>query len=131
MDDRRFVPPLAIFGSSSRVCTIYFIPMRSRTSRIIAIVILVTCFVCPLVDMFDNWDHAMQTGNDTEYGLVVFGLCVGAVYALARFVVRLGPVLSSITVGPNSPGIQGSLLFLIHPIALDSASGSPPLNLRI
>ena len=41
--------------------------MRSRTSRIIATVILVTCIVRPLVDLFDNWDHAMQTGNESEY----------------------------------------------------------------
>src|SRR6266851_2977359 len=84
----RFVSPLAIFGSSSQVCTVYFIPMCSRTSRIIAIVILVTCFVCPLVDMFDNWDHAMQTGNDTEYALVVLGLCIGVAFSFTRVVLR-------------------------------------------
>ncbi len=44
---------------------------------------LLTCFVCPLVDMFDNWDHAMQTGNDTEYAFVVLALCVGVAYSLA------------------------------------------------
>ena len=60
--------------------------VQSRTSRIIAIVILLTCFVCPLVDMFDNWDHAMQTGNDTEYAFVVLALCVGVAYSFARFI---------------------------------------------
>jgi hypothetical protein len=60
--------------------------MRSRTSRIIATVILLTCFVCPLIDMFDSWDHAMKTGNETEYNLVVLALCVGVAYSFARFV---------------------------------------------
>jgi ABC-type amino acid transport system permease subunit len=60
--------------------------MRSRTSRIIATVILVMCIVCPLVDLFDNWDHAMQTGNETEYALLVLALCVGLAYLLARFI---------------------------------------------
>src|SRR5260370_20522987 len=60
--------------------------MQSRTSRIIAVVILVTCIVCPLVDLFDNWDHAIQTGNETEYALVVLALCVGLPYSFARFV---------------------------------------------
>jgi hypothetical protein len=52
----------------------------------IATVILVTCFVCPIVDLFDNWDHAIQTGNETEYTLVVLMLCVGLAYSFARFI---------------------------------------------
>src|SRR5258708_12540551 len=62
--------------------------MRSRASRIIATVILVTCLVCPLVEMFENWDHTIQTGNDTEYALVVLALCVGVAYSFARFIFR-------------------------------------------
>ena len=95
------------------------------------VLILVVCLVCPLVEMFDRWDHTVQTGNDTEYTLVLLALCVGVVYALARLIVALSPGLSFISVGSNSPGIQGSLLFLIHPVPLVSASGSPPLSLRI
>jgi hypothetical protein len=94
-------------------------------------IVLLTCVVCPALETFDHWDHTIQTGQDTEYALVVLALCVGVVYALARLVVSLGPRLSFITDVPNLPGIRGSLLFLIHPIALDSASGSSPLNLRI
>jgi hypothetical protein len=94
-------------------------------------IVLLTCVVCPVLETFDHWDHTIQTGQDTEYALVVLALCVGVVYALARLVVSLGPRLSFITDVPNLPGIRGSLLFLIHPIALDSASGSSPLNLRI
>ena len=100
-------------------------------SRAVVMIVLLTCVVCPVLETFDHWDHTIQTGQDTEYALVVLALCVGAAYTLARLVVRLSPGLSSISVGPNSPGIQGSLLFLVHPIALDSPSGSPPLNLRI
>src|SRR5260370_19955202 len=62
--------------------------MRSRASRIIATVILVTCTVCPLIELFDNWDHTIQTGNDTEYGLVLLALCVGVAYSFARFIFR-------------------------------------------
>ena len=62
--------------------------MRSRASRIAATLALLTCLVCPLVETFDNWDHSMQTGNDTEYGLVVLALCVGVAYSFARFIFR-------------------------------------------
>jgi hypothetical protein len=105
--------------------------MRSRASQIIVALILLTCLVCPFVEMFDYWDHTPQTGNDIEYALVVLALCVGVAYTLARLIVTLSPGLSSIKVGPNSPRLQGSLLSLIYLIALDSAISSPPLNLRL
>src|ERR1700730_2597269 len=109
----------------------YSFTMRSRASQIIVALVLLTCLVCPFVEMFDNWDHTAQTGNDTEYALVVLALCVGVVYTLARLIVTLSPGLSSISVGPNSPRLQGSLLSLIYPIVLDSAISSPRLSLRI
>ena len=105
--------------------------MRTRMSRAAVIIVLLTCVVCPVLETFDDWEHTLQTGHDSEYTLVLLALCVGVVYALARLVVSLGPRLSFITDVPNLPGIRGSLLFLIHPIALDSASGNRPLNLRI
>jgi len=63
--------------------------MSPRTSRIIAAVVLLICFACPIVEFFDHWDHTAQTGNDTEYAFVVVGLCVGVAYAFARFVLTL------------------------------------------
>jgi len=36
--------------------------------------------------MFDQWDDTIQTGNDTEYGLVVLALCVGVAYSFAQFI---------------------------------------------
>jgi len=38
--------------------------------------------------MFDHWDHTLQTGNDTEYTLVVIALCVGLAFSMARVYVR-------------------------------------------
>ncbi len=62
--------------------------MRSRASRIAVTLALLTCLICPLVEMFDNWDHTIQTGNDTEYALVVLALCVGVAYSFARLVFK-------------------------------------------
>jgi hypothetical protein len=104
--------------------------MRTRM-RAAVMIVLLTCVVCPVAETFDHWDHTLQTGHDTEYTLVLLALCVGAVYTLARLIVTFSPGLSSISGGPNSPRIQGPLLFLVHPIALDSAPASPPLSLRI
>ncbi len=106
--------------------------MRSRTFRIIAIVILVTCFVCPLVDLFDNWDHAMQTGNETEYALVVLALCVGLAYSFARFILTLSLFRSAVELVSNLCAckllpfvLRGS--FFVSPIPLNP----PALALRI
>ncbi len=32
----------------------------------------------------------MQTGNDTEYALVILALCVGVAYSFARFIFKSG-----------------------------------------
>jgi hypothetical protein len=62
--------------------------MRSRARRLIVTLVLVTCFICPLVEMLDHWDHTIQTGNDTEYALVVLALSVGVAYSFARHIVE-------------------------------------------
>jgi hypothetical protein len=106
--------------------------MRSRTFRVIAIIILVTCIVCPLVDLFDTWDHAIQTGNETEYALVVLALCVGLAYSFARFVLTFslfrlaGDLVSQVCACKLFPFVLRGSSF-VSPIPL-----SPPtLALRI
>ena len=76
--------------TSAIICSV-----RSRVSQIIVALVLFTCLVCPLVEMFDQWDHTIQTGIDTEYTFVVLGLCVGVAYAFARFVFGI-PLLRSV-----------------------------------
>src|SRR5438034_11519587 len=66
--------------------------MRSRLLHVGIVFILVVCLVCPLVELFDHWDHTIQTGNDTEYTLVILALCAGVAYSLARFIVKPAPL---------------------------------------
>ncbi len=66
--------------------------MGFRLSRTTVTLALLTCLICPLVELFDNWDHTIQTGNDTEYALVVLALCVGVAYSAARFIFKSAPV---------------------------------------
>ena len=44
--------------------------------------------------MFDQWDHTIQTGNDTEYGLVVLALCIGVAYSFAQCIFK-SPLIRS------------------------------------
>ena len=106
--------------------------MRSRASQITVALALFTCLVCPLVQMFDYWDHTLQAGNDTEYALVVLALCVGVAYTFTRVVSR-SPLLKSAAQlvsnldarQPLPSGGRGS--FFVIPIPLSS----PALALRI
>jgi hypothetical protein len=105
--------------------------MQRTWTRITVAIILLTCLVCPLVELFDTWDHTIQTGNDTEYTVVLLALCVGVVYSLARLIVMVSRSLSSTGFISTFSCIEGSLLFLIGFLASAPGPGSPPLNLRI
>jgi hypothetical protein len=60
--------------------------MRSKASFVTAVLILATCLVCHVSEIFDQWDHTLQTGNDTEYTFVILALCVGIAFSLKWFI---------------------------------------------
>lgn len=103
-----------------------------RTSKIVTAAALLICLLCPIAESFDQWDHTVQTGNDSEYTLVVVGLCVGVAHTFARFVLAslTAEVVSDIILhfsshSPLAPVARSP--FFIVPISL----GPPALALRI
>lgn len=60
-----------------------FVMRRALTPMLIWLV-LAACFVCPVTQMFDHWDHELKTGQDTETTFVVLALCIGATFVLSR-----------------------------------------------
>ena len=76
--------------------------MSLRISTGLAALALLVCLICPIVELFDQWDHTVQTGNDTEYAIVIVGLCIGAAYAIARFVATPPGVESVSDASPRS-----------------------------
>lgn len=105
--------------------------MRTRASLITGAIALAICLVCPLVDMFDQWDHALQTGNDSEYPLVILALCVGAAFVLGRLIITLSLNLPVSSARYALPSPLISLPCWIALNTLVAAPGSPPLSLRI
>ena len=82
--------------------------------------------------MFDQWDNTIQTGNDTEYTLVVLALCVGAAYSLARFILKC-PLLRFVArriFNTNANQLLLPTLFRSTPL-LFSVMSPPTLALRI
>ena len=105
--------------------------MRTRASLIAGAIALAICLVCPLVEMFDQWDHTLQTGNDTEYLLVLLALCVGAVFVLGRLMLILFLDFPASSISYALESALNLLPFLTPPPALALVSASPPLSLRI
>ena len=92
---------------------------------------LAVCILCPLIDMFDQWDHALQNGHDSEYPLVIMAMCVGAAFMLGRLIVRLSPNPPASIVGYALRTSLNSICLLIRTAELAPFPGSPPFSLRI
>ena len=105
--------------------------MRSKVSILTGAIALAICVVCPLVDLFDQWDHALQTGSDTEYPLVVLALCVGAAFLLSRLALKIAAAPQLSIVCYKLQCAFASLFSPYQPARAMYASDSPPLSLRI
>lgn len=94
--------------------------------------VLLTCLLCPLLEMFDTWDDTIQTGNETEYALVILALCVGVAYSFSRFISKaelFGIVAKSVYDSCTQKSFLSapfSLTFLLF-----DATSPPALPLRI
>jgi hypothetical protein len=127
----RGLHPWTLFAALGTCCAILE-AMRSRAFRITAALALLTCLICPLVETFDTWDHTMQTGNDTEYTLVILALCVGVAYSFARLIFKsamLGFVAK--TVFASSAQTFSLSATCGFTLLLFDATSPPPLPLRI
>ena len=98
--------------------------MRSRTLKIVVALALLVFVACIVIDQFDDWDRAFQTGNETEYNLIVLVLCVGVGVSLARFVLSF-PLLKFVArivfeLSAHKPlGSGGPGSFFVVPIPLN------------
>lgn len=95
-------------------------------------VVLLTCLVCPLLELFDSWDDTIQSGNDTEYALVILALCVGVAYSFARFISK-SELFGIVAKSMFASSMQKSLLstqcgFFLQ---LFDAASPPALPLRL
>lgn len=83
--------------------------MRSRAQFLAAALILAICLVGQIAEIGDQWDHTLQTGNDTEYTFVVLALCAGVAYSLKWFVPQIA-LQSAREAASSRPLISSALL---------------------
>jgi len=101
-----------------------------RMRRFAIAMIVAICIGSPIVETFDQWDHTLQDGNDTEANLVIVALCVGVALSFARFVVaRVRAFLSS---ARSSPAVSHpAILFSSSRRARPIPNSRPPTPLRV
>jgi hypothetical protein len=101
--------------------------MRRVLMQVVGILVIGTCVVCPILEMFDHWDHTAQTGKDTESTLMVVALSVGLMIPAAGIVAlpSLRPVASGVSVVAVAP--LSHCLFADVPVPVSE----PPPPLRI
>jgi len=93
-------------------------------------VLLVICIGAPIVEMFDQWDHTLQDGNDTEANLVLVVLCIGVGLLSAGSVlrrIRSYRFYSGRVVLPLARFAEHVNVLLVLPVP----DSSPPTTLRV
>jgi len=88
--------------------------------------VLAACLVCPVMQIFDHWDHEFQTGQDTESTFIVLALCIGAAIAFARTLFHISRALWVRRVNSAYNLLCGSLVILAGVILPAFLSASPP-----
>jgi len=105
--------------------------MRSRAITILAGMALAACLICPMMELFDQWDNTMQTGNDTEYAVVIVALCVGVGFAAVELYGKFAAVLRLIRTSHTSTRATLGAIFPSFSVMIPLAASPPIRSLRI
>ena len=104
--------------------------MRVSKPQFVVKVVLTVCLVCPTLEVFDTWDPPIQSGNDTEYAIVIAALCLGATYLFVRSVWEF-PYGGSVAGRTLSVGLLEPFISTRHLDFGFSDKSPPALALRI
>jgi hypothetical protein len=92
--------------------------------------ILAICIGGPIVEMFDQWDHSLQDGNDTEANVVVAALCIGVAMAIGTIVV-VTRIRALASISRRQTGEARVLSFAVMLLTCPTPTTSPPAPLRV
>ena len=92
-------------------------------------VIVAVCLGAPVAEMFDQWDHTLQDGNDTEANVMIVALCVGVALSVA------GVLIARIRAMSSHSDRHASAPASMHHAAplprIPIPTTSPPISLRV
>ena len=100
--------------------------MRKHAIQVLVVGVLMVCLCAHVSELFDTWDHTLQTGNDIESMLVAVALCLGACVALVSILARLFHSFS----WRIHPGLVFRYLCfcILEPVRILLSSSPPPLR---
>jgi hypothetical protein len=81
-----------------------------------------------ITELFDRWDHTLQTGTDVDYTVVIIAACVGVVFAVAKILIALFRYSPR---QEDSPEEQSFSFFPAMFPEISVAGPSPPLPLPL
>jgi hypothetical protein len=58
--------------------------MRKTLLHSAALIVLAGMLGGQITELFDHWDHTLQTGHDVDYTVVIIAACVGVVFAVGE-----------------------------------------------
>lgn len=103
---------------------------RMGARRFAIAAILAICMGGPIVEMFDQWDHTPQDGNDTEANVVVAALCAGVAFAIGTIVVITA--IRAFAFGSSVRAVAARRFALaLDSFGVPGPTGSPPTPLRV
>jgi hypothetical protein len=91
--------------------------------------IIAICIGGPIVEMFDQWDDTLRTGNDTEANMVIVALCVG--FALSVTGIIVAKLRAGVGRSHPSSSLCRSLQIAFTPLARPIPNSRPPTVLRV
>ncbi len=100
--------------------------MRSRVIQVVVLAVVMVCLWAHVSQVFDTWDHTLDTGNDIESSLAIVALCVGVCVVFVSILFRLfrNFVLGSCP----SRVFQQLSLCILETVPILLSSSPPPLR---
>jgi multisubunit Na+/H+ antiporter MnhB subunit len=97
--------------------------MQRSLIRLGTVLVLLICLWGHVAELFDTWDHTLQTGSDIEYSSVIVALAVGAIVVVAAHALSL---FRERSISSRFVSVRFGIaqLFLSTPVLL---TPSPPL----
>lgn len=104
--------------------------MNRRFLTLVSVAAILLMSVPQLCEILDRWDSISDFGNDTEFMLIVIGICVGLCLLSALLIVQLAGLVLSLfmrliremapAAQPNSYGTNYLRLLFSPPLSLTS-----------
>jgi hypothetical protein len=105
--------------------------VKRHLYRVALFIVLTVCFICPMVEMFDHWHDAVETGSDTEYTVVVLALCIPVAVSFSRFFHRAVRLVRAAAAQFNPQKSPCRVSEAEFAFVFLSATSPPILSLRI